>query len=142
MVPLVYQAAADTMAVSSLEVDLSGVEEGQTMTVKWRGKPVFIKHRTDAEIQESAEVALSELRDPQKDVDRAVNPKVSEQSCVCTHVGAHLSGSELQSLVLRLHRCPPDAHSCLYMCTYNAGVEPRRALVRAHQCPQRMCVHI
>ncbi len=64
------------MALSSLEVDLSGVEEGQTMTVKWRGKPVFIRHRTDAEINQSAEVALSELRDPQKDVDRAINPKV------------------------------------------------------------------
>lgn len=64
------------MALSSLEVDLSGVEEGTTITVKWRGKPVFIRHRTDAEIAQSAEVALSELRDPQKDVDRAINPKV------------------------------------------------------------------
>lgn len=64
------------MAVSTLEVDVSGVEEGQTLTVKWRGKPVFIKHRTDAEIEEAASAALTELRDPQKDADRVVNPKV------------------------------------------------------------------
>ncbi|EFJ40794.1 hypothetical protein VOLCADRAFT_77835 [Volvox carteri f. nagariensis] len=84
---LSLSAAADTMAVSSLEVDLSGVEEGSTITVKWRGKPVFIRHRTDAEIQESAEVALSELRDAQKDVDRAVNPKYLVVVGICTHLG-------------------------------------------------------
>ncbi|PNW88955.1 hypothetical protein CHLRE_01g051900v5 [Chlamydomonas reinhardtii] len=80
-------AAADTMALSSLEVDLSGVEEGTTITVKWRGKPVFIRHRTDAEIAQSAEVALSELRDPQKDVDRAINPKYLVVVGICTHLG-------------------------------------------------------
>ncbi|GLI60407.1 hypothetical protein VaNZ11_002558 [Volvox africanus] len=84
---LSLSAAADTMAISSLEVDLSGVEEGTTITVKWRGKPVFIRHRTDAEIQDSAEVALSELRDPQKDVDRAVNPKYLVVVGICTHLG-------------------------------------------------------
>ncbi|GFR53014.1 hypothetical protein Agub_g15706 [Astrephomene gubernaculifera] len=80
-------AAADTMAISSLEVDLSGIEEGSTITVKWRGKPVFIRHRTDAEIAQSAEVALSELRDAQKDVDRAVNPKYLVVVGICTHLG-------------------------------------------------------
>ena len=70
------QAAADTMAVSSLEVDLSGVEEGNTLTVKWRGKPVFIRYRTESEIAEADNVVLTELRDPQKDAERVVNPKV------------------------------------------------------------------
>ena len=42
---MAMQAAADTLAMSSLEVDLAGLEEGQTITVKWRGKPVFIKYR-------------------------------------------------------------------------------------------------
>ncbi|PNH07732.1 Cytochrome b-c1 complex subunit Rieske-1, mitochondrial [Tetrabaena socialis] len=84
---LSLSAAADTMAVSSIEVDLSNVEEGSTITVKWRGKPVFIRHRTDSEIAQSAEVALSELRDPQKDVDRAVNPKYLVVVGICTHLG-------------------------------------------------------
>lgn len=76
------QAAADTLAISSLEVDLSNVEEGQTVTVKWRGKPVFIKHRTDADIADSASVLMKDLKDPQTDADRTVDPKVS-RSCPC-----------------------------------------------------------
>lgn len=70
------QAAADVLAMASLEVDLSGVEEGQTVTVKWRGKPVFIRHRTDEEISEANQTPLSELRDPQPDAERVVDPKV------------------------------------------------------------------
>uniref|UniRef100_A0A7S3QS88 Cytochrome b-c1 complex subunit Rieske transmembrane domain-containing protein n=1 Tax=Dunaliella tertiolecta TaxID=3047 RepID=A0A7S3QS88_DUNTE len=69
-------AAADTLAMSSLEVDLSGIEEGQTITVKWRGKPVFIKHRTEEDIAAANNVNLGGLRDPQPDSERAVDPKV------------------------------------------------------------------
>eukprot|EP00967_Tisochrysis_lutea_P018622 scaffold21112_cov19-Tisochrysis_lutea.AAC.1 len=68
-------AAADTLAMSSLEVDLSGIEEGQTITVKWRGKPVFIKHRTEEDIAAANNVNLGGLRDPQPDSERAVDPK-------------------------------------------------------------------
>jgi len=80
-------AAADTLAMSSLEVDLSGVEEGQTITVKWRGKPVFIKHRTDDEIAAQAAVSLGDLKDAQKDIDRVVDPKYLIVIGVCTHLG-------------------------------------------------------
>ncbi|KXZ54971.1 hypothetical protein GPECTOR_3g138 [Gonium pectorale] len=84
---LSLSAAADTMALSSLEVDLSAIDEGQTMTVKWRGKPVFIRHRTDAEVAQSAEVALDELRDKQTDAERALNPKYLVVVGICTHLG-------------------------------------------------------
>jgi ubiquinol-cytochrome c reductase iron-sulfur subunit len=70
------QAAADTLALSSLEVDLTGIEEGSTITVKWRGKPVFIQHRSAEQIATAAGVPLSDLKDPQKDADRVVDPKV------------------------------------------------------------------
>jgi Rieske Fe-S protein len=53
---LPVQAAADTLAMSSLEVDLSNIQEGQTVTVKWRGKPVFIRHRCAVQV---AHVALT-----------------------------------------------------------------------------------
>lgn len=66
MVPAVpLQAAADVLALSSLEVDLANIQEGQTVTVKWRGKPVFIKHRTDEEVAESNAVEAANLRDAQ-----------------------------------------------------------------------------
>lgn len=81
--------AADVLALSSIEVDLSPIKEGQTIKVKWRGVPVFIRHRTKADIEESKKVSLSDLKDPQKDEDRVL--KGYEQWLVmvgvCTHLG-------------------------------------------------------
>jgi ubiquinol-cytochrome c reductase iron-sulfur subunit len=81
------QAAADVLAMASLEVDMSGIAEGDSVTVKWRGKPVFIRHRTDAEIAEANGVDLKELRDPQPDSARVVDPKYLVVVGVCTHLG-------------------------------------------------------
>ena len=63
-------ASADVLALASAEFDIGGIAEGTTLTVKWRGKPVFIRHRTADEIAKEATVALSALKDPQADVDR------------------------------------------------------------------------
>lgn len=57
----------DVMAMGSVEVKLSDVPEGKSATFKWRGKPLFIRHRTASEIAREAAVPLSELRDPQTD---------------------------------------------------------------------------
>ena len=75
--PLIDQMnpAADTLALASIEVDVSKIEEGQSITLKWRGKPVFIRHRTKDEIGRANDVALTDLRDPQADVDRAEKPE-------------------------------------------------------------------
>ncbi|KAG1666107.1 hypothetical protein FOA52_010897 [Chlamydomonas sp. UWO 241] len=80
-------AAADTLAMGSVEVDYSGIEEGSTVTVKWRGKPVFIKFRTEEEIAAQASTAMSDLKDPQSDADRTVNPKYLIIVGLCTHLG-------------------------------------------------------
>ena len=79
--------SADVLALASTEVDLSGVEEGMSITIKWRGKPVFIRHRTAAEIEEAAEVDLAELRDPEPDSLRAEKPEWLVLVGVCTHLG-------------------------------------------------------
>ena len=71
------QASKDVLAMASLEVDLSKIEPSQTITVKWRGKPVFIKRRTEADIEEANKVNLKELRDPQKDAERVQKPEAS-----------------------------------------------------------------
>jgi ubiquinol-cytochrome c reductase iron-sulfur subunit len=55
---------ASTLAMSSIEVDVSGLEEGMSLTVKWRGKPVFIRNRTAKEIEDGKAVKLDELKDP------------------------------------------------------------------------------
>ena len=60
----------DVLALSSIEVDLSGIEVGQSITVSWRGKPVFVRHRTAAEISEAEAVPMSDLPDPESDEAR------------------------------------------------------------------------
>lgn len=64
--PLVNQMAPDaaTRALASIEVDVSSIEPGQAITVKWRGKPVFIRNRTDQEVEEARAVEITELKDP------------------------------------------------------------------------------
>ncbi|NQU59777.1 MAG: ubiquinol-cytochrome c reductase iron-sulfur subunit [Rhodospirillales bacterium] len=79
--------AADTLALSSTEVDLEPIKEGQSITVVWRGKPVFVRYRTAAEIKESAAVPLSDLPDPQADKDRVQKPIWLIMVGICTHLG-------------------------------------------------------
>jgi ubiquinol-cytochrome c reductase iron-sulfur subunit len=79
--------SADVLALSSTEVDLSGVEEGMAITVKWRSKPVFIRHRTAAEIEEAAAVPEADLPDPQPDTARVIEPQWLVMVGICTHLG-------------------------------------------------------
>lgn len=80
--------AADTKALSTTEVDVASVAEGQAITVMWRGKPVFIRHRTAKEIAESKEVDVSLLRDKQTDEQRfKTKPEWLVVIGVCTHLG-------------------------------------------------------
>jgi ubiquinol-cytochrome c reductase, iron-sulfur subunit len=55
---------ASTLALASIEVDVSALEPGMSLTVKWRGKPVFIRNRTDKEVEEGKAVSISDLKDP------------------------------------------------------------------------------
>ena len=79
--------SADVLALSSIEVDLSGVETGMSITVKWRGKPVFIRHRTSSDIEQANAVSLGELRDPQLDSERVEKPEWLVMVGICTHLG-------------------------------------------------------
>ena len=77
----------DTLALASTEIDLSSLEEGQAITVKWRGKPVFVRHRTPGEIEDAREASMDDMRDPEKDSDRVTNEKYIVLVGVCTHLG-------------------------------------------------------
>ena len=87
--PLVDQMNPDASvkALASTEVDISAVEPGKAITVLWRGKPVFIKRRTQSEIDEARSVKLEDLKDPQKDEERAKNPEWLVMLGICTHLG-------------------------------------------------------
>ena len=79
--------AADTLALASTEVDISKVEVGQAITITWRGKPVFVRHRTAEEIKAAQDVNVGELRDPQTDAQRVQKPEWLIMVGVCTHLG-------------------------------------------------------
>lgn len=97
--PFVSQMNPDAgaLALSSTEVDLAPVKEGQAITVQWRGKPVFIRYRTKKEIEEARSVPARSLPDPEPDADRT--KKGAEQWLVlvgvCTHLGCIPKGQSV-----------------------------------------------
>ncbi|TQD77966.1 hypothetical protein C1H46_036499 [Malus baccata] len=84
---LSMSASKDVLALASLEVDLSSIEPGTTVTVKWRGKPVFIRRRTEDDIKLANSVDVQSLRDPQQDAERVTDPEWLIVVGVCTHLG-------------------------------------------------------
>ncbi|KAB8364842.1 hypothetical protein FH972_024705 [Carpinus fangiana] len=80
-------ASADVLAQAKVEIDLSAIPEGKNVIIKWRGKPVFIRHRTSSEIEEAEKVNWQSLRDPQPDSDRVQKPDWLIMLGVCTHLG-------------------------------------------------------
>lgn len=87
--PFVHQMnpSADVLALSSTEVDLSQIAAGQSVTILWRGKPVFVRHRTAAEIDQAKKDDTAALPDPAKDADRVKKPEWLIMMGVCTHLG-------------------------------------------------------
>lgn len=79
--------AKDVLALSSTEGDLAPIEMGQSITVVWRGKPVFVRHRTAAEVEDAQKVDLGELPDPARDTARVTQPQWLILVGVCTHLG-------------------------------------------------------
>jgi ubiquinol-cytochrome c reductase iron-sulfur subunit len=93
---------ASTLAMSSVEIDVAGLEPGMSLTAKWRGRPVFIRNRTEKEIEEAKAVKLDELKDPEArngnmpgdaqatDVNRSAGEGKENWIVmvgVCTHLG-------------------------------------------------------
>jgi ubiquinol-cytochrome c reductase iron-sulfur subunit len=80
-------ASAEVLALAFSEFDLSEIEMGKTVTVKWRGKPVFIRRRTPEEIAEEAAVPMDVLRDQEVDTDRCIKPEYMVVLGICPHLG-------------------------------------------------------
>lgn len=94
--PLIAQMNPDasTLALASTELDLSAIVPGQIVTVKWRGKPVFVRHRTPEEIAEAEKTPLADLPDPEPDSKRVKKPEWLVVIGVCTHLGCIPIGHE------------------------------------------------
>ena len=74
-------------ALASTEVDLTPIQPGNSITVLWRGKPVFIKRRTPEEIAEAKKVDIKDLKHPEKDEDRVKKEEWLVMLGICTHLG-------------------------------------------------------
>jgi len=82
-----WSASKDVLALAKIEVNLNDIPAGKNVVLKWRGKPLFVKHRTPEEIAREQKVDISTLRDPQTDGDRVKNPQWLVLLGVCTHLG-------------------------------------------------------
>jgi ubiquinol-cytochrome c reductase iron-sulfur subunit len=128
--PLVDQMnpSGDTLALASIEFDLTKVALGQQVIVKWRSKPVFVRNRTPKEIAAANAVNISELRDPQTDAER-VKPGKAEWLIligVCTHLG-----------------CVPDFGGGTYggwLCPCHGSVYDTSGRIRAGPAPLNLAV--
>jgi ubiquinol-cytochrome c reductase iron-sulfur subunit len=87
--PFIHQMNPDSgmLALASIEVNIAAISQGQAITVMWRGKPVFIRHRTPEEIQQARAVPANQLPDPQTDEARAPRQQWLILVGVCTHLG-------------------------------------------------------
>lgn len=77
--------SADVMSKATTEVDLAGIGKGEVRTVEWQGKPVFILHRNEAQIQAMED--SQGVKDPQADSDRVKKPEWLVVVGLCTHLG-------------------------------------------------------
>jgi ubiquinol-cytochrome c reductase iron-sulfur subunit len=87
--------AKDTLALASTEVDISTIPAGEGRTVMWRGRPVFVRHRTPKEIEEAKDVNVAQLMDKQTDEDRVEKPEWLVVVGVCTHLGCVPVGQKM-----------------------------------------------
>lgn len=78
---------ADQQALAATEIDLNEIPLGENRTYEWRGKPIFVKHRTAEEIARERQVPMRELRDPERDEDRVQKDEWLVILGVCTHLG-------------------------------------------------------
>ncbi|AHC73600.1 ubiquinol-cytochrome c reductase, iron-sulfur subunit [Candidatus Endolissoclinum faulkneri L5] len=79
--------AADMLALAKVDCDLSKITAGQSATLIWRGKPIFVRHRTAQEIEKANLVKLADLPDPEDDSSRAQRPEYLIVVGICTHLG-------------------------------------------------------
>jgi ubiquinol-cytochrome c reductase iron-sulfur subunit len=131
LVPLVAQMNPDASTIAAgapIEVDLGPIAEGQVIKVFWRGKPIFINHRTKKEIEEAKNVNLASLPDPQPDSARVKAGKEQWQVLIgiCTHLG-----------------CIPLAHQGQYdgyFCPCHGSVYDTSGRIRSGPAPTNLPV--
>jgi len=94
----VLNPSADVLSQASIEIDIAGVQTGQRITAKWRGRPVFIWRRSEADIAAARADDGAALRDPETDAARVQRPEWLVVIGICTHLGCVPLGQHGQSV--------------------------------------------
>jgi ubiquinol-cytochrome c reductase iron-sulfur subunit len=131
LVPLVSQMNPDASTIAAgapIEVDLTPVADGQVIKVFWRGKPIFINHRTPKQIKEAEDVNLASLPDPQPDSARvkAGHTQWQELIGICTHLGC----------IPIAHQGPYDG----YFCPCHGSVYDTSGRIRSGPAPANLAL--
>jgi ubiquinol-cytochrome c reductase iron-sulfur subunit len=129
--PFIAQMNPDASTVAAgapIEVDLTPIAEGQVIKVFWRGKPIFINHRTKKEIEAAENVNLASLPDPQPDSARVKpgRPEWQVLIAICTHLG-----------------CIPIAHQGPYngyFCPCHGSVYDTSGRIRSGPAPTNLAL--
>jgi ubiquinol-cytochrome c reductase iron-sulfur subunit len=132
---------ASTLALSSIEVDVSSVTPGMSLTVKWRGKPVFIRNRTPEEIEAAKKVSLDELKDP---VARNANLPADAQATDADRAGGEGKENWLIMVGVCTHLgCIPLGQQGEYggwFCPCHGSVYDTAGRIRKGPAPENMAV--
>jgi ubiquinol-cytochrome c reductase iron-sulfur subunit len=129
LVPLVAQMNPDASTIAAgapIEVDLGPIAEGQVIKVFWRGKPIFINHRTKKQIDEAQKVNVASLPDPQPDSARVKEGHAQWQVLIgiCTHLGC----------IPLAHQGPYDG----YFCPCHGSVYDTSGRIRSGPAPSNL----
>lgn len=149
--PFIHQMNPDrsVLALASTEVDLAPIAEGQMITIKWRGNPVFVRHRTAKEIEAAKAVKMEELKDPVarnanvKDGDAATDENRvvggKEQFLVmmgvCTHLGCVPIGNEGEYAIVE-----GNAKVGGFFCPCHGSVYDTAGRIRKGPAPENLAV--
>jgi ubiquinol-cytochrome c reductase iron-sulfur subunit len=131
LVPLVAQMNPDASTIAAgapIEVDLGPIAEGQVIKVFWRGKPIFINHRTKKQVEEAQQVNLASLPDPQPDSARVKEGHAQWQVLIgiCTHLGC----------IPLAHQGPYDG----YFCPCHGSVYDTSGRIRSGPAPLNLAL--
>jgi ubiquinol-cytochrome c reductase iron-sulfur subunit len=131
LVPIIAQMNPDASTIAAgapIEVDLTPIAEGQVIKVFWRGKPIYINHRTKKQIEEAQNVDVAKLPDPQPDSARVKSGHAQWQVLIgiCTHLG-----------------CIPIAHQGAYngyFCPCHGSVYDTSGRIRQGPAPTNLAL--
>ena len=130
--------SADVRALASIRVDVADVEPGTQLTVKWLGKPVFIRRRTEEEITEARQVALGDLADAESRNENVPGSDASDENRSLDEAGEWLVMMGVCTTLLQMG----DAREILMVGSTHAWLHYDTLVVSVKVRHQQTCLYL